>query len=138
MIMYNNILLDTHIAIFAMSNHKELNKDFIKLLEDLNSRIYVSLASVWEVAVKSIKSPDKIPVNENEFVNNCMKMEFEFLPIKTSHIKNLRNLKFKDESIIHKDPFDKMLISQSICENLTFCTRDSVLLNYDVQNIKIV
>lgn len=136
--MYNNILLDTHIAIFAMSNHKELNKDFIELLGDLNNKIYVSIASIWEVAVKSIKSPDKIPVNENQFMNFCMKMEFEFLPIKTSHIKHLRNLKIKDESIIYKDPFDKMLLAQSICENLTFCTRDSVLLNYDVPNIKIV
>lgn len=138
MSMYNNILLDTHIAIFAMSNHKELKKDFIELLGDLNNKIYVSIASVWEVAVKSIKSPDKIPVNEDQFITNCMKMEFEFLPIRAYHIKQLRNLKVKDENIIHKDPFDKMLLAQSLCEKLTFCTRDEVLLNYDVPNIKIV
>ena len=136
--MNTNFLLDTHIAIFAMSNPKELNSEFIDLLENLDNRIYVSMASVWEVAIKSIKSPDKIPVTENEFMKYCADMEFEFLPIKAKHITNLRNLKVKDENIIHKDPFDKMLVSQSVCENLMLCTRDSLLSNYDVPNIKIV
>lgn len=138
MIMNTNILLDTHITIFAMSNPKELNSDFIKLLESLDSRIYVSMASVWEVAIKNIKHPNKISVNENEFMKYCEQMEFEFLPIKAKHISNLRNLKVKDESIIHKDPFDKMIISQSVCENLTLYTRDSLFLNYDIPNIKII
>lgn len=65
-------------------------------------------------------------------------MKFEFLLIKINHIATVKKLKAKDETILHKDPFDKLLLSQSVCENLTFCTRDTILLNYSVQNIKIV
>lgn len=137
MMLKTNFLIDTHVAIFTMCNHNELNREFISILEDLNSKIYISMVSVWEVAIKSIKHPDKIPVNEKEFVKYCEKMEFDFLPIKASHILNIRNLKLKN-NISHKDPFDKLLVSQSVCENLTLCTRDTLLLDYDVNNIKIV
>ena len=133
-----NYLIDTHIAIFAMSSRKELSDDFINELINLNNRIYVSVASIWEVAIKSIKHPDKIPVNEKQFVKYCEEMEFEFLPIKIKHIINVRRLKTKDENILHKDPFDKLLLSQSLCENITLCTRDKVLLDYNMQNIRIV
>ena len=136
--MKMNYLIDTHIAIFAMSNHNELTKDFISELVNLNNKVFVSMASIWEVAIKSTKHPDKIPVNEIQFIKYCEKMEFDFLPIKTRHIINVRNLKLKNEGIIHKDPFDKLLLSQSISENLTFCTRDTLLLNYNVQNIMII
>ena len=132
-----NILIDTNIAIFAMSNNNKLNNDFIKILESLDNRIFVSMASVWEVAIKSMKHPDKIPVNEIQFIKCCEEMEFEILPIKVSHLMNLRNLKLKDDNIIHNDPFDRLLLSQSACENLTFYTKDATLLNYDVKNIKI-
>ena len=133
-----NYLIDTHIAIFAMSNHNGLAKDFINELTNLNNKVFVSIASIWEVAIKSNKHPDKIPINEKQFIRYCEEMEFEFLPIKIKHIVNVRNLKPKNENMLHKDPFDRLLISQSQSENLIFCTRDTVLLNYDVTNIKIV
>lgn len=138
MMTNTNFLIDTHIAIFTICNHNKLNDDFVSLIEDLNCKVFVSTASIWEVAIKSIKHPDKIPVNEKEFIKYCEKMEFEFLPIRINHILNIRNLKVKNKDIIHNDPFDKLLVSQSICENLTLYTRDTILLNYDVQNIKIV
>ena len=77
-------------------------------------------------------------VKEIKSLMQALQMEFEFLPIRLKHIINIRNLDIKNKNIIHKDPFDKLLISQSISENLTFCTRDTQLLNYDVNNIKIV
>ena len=68
----------------------------------------------------------------------CEELEFDFLPIKASHLLNIRNLKLKNSKFIHKAPFDKLLISQSICEKLTFCTKDIKLINYDSANIRIV
>ena len=133
-----NILIDTNIAIFAMSNKNKLNNNFIKILESLDNRIFVSMASVWEVAIKSIKHPDKIPINEIQFIKCCEEMEFEILPIKVSHLMNLRNLILKDDNVIHNDPFDRLLLSQSVCENFTFYTTDTMLLNYDIENIKII
>ena len=136
--MNMNILLDTHIAIFAIKNRDKLSSDFINVLENLDNKVYISMASAWEVAIKSINHPDRIPVNEIQFLSLCKEMEFELLPITPKHIINIRSLKLKNENVIHKDPFDRILLSQSECENLTFCTRDTLLLNYDTQNIKIV
>ena len=134
-----NYLIDTHIAIWALINHNKLNDEFTNIIKDLNNKIYISVVTVWEVAIKNIKQGyKKMPLDEKQFVKLCEEMEFEFLPIKINHIFNIRNLKFKDKNIIHKDPFDKLLLSQSICENLTLCTRDTQFLNYEVGDIKIV
>ena len=134
-----NILVDTHIAVWLLINRNKFKNEFINIIENLNNKVYVSLITIWEVAIKNIKHGYKaMPLDEKQFIKLCEEMEFEFLPIKSKHILNIRNLKLKNEQIIHKDPFDKLLISQSVCENLTFCTRDNVLLNYNVDNIKIV
>lgn len=134
-----NYLLDTHIAVWATSNHKKLSYEFISEINDLNNKIYVSMLSVWEIAIKNIKHGyERMPMDEKQFVRLCKELEFDFLPINTTHIFNIRNVKLKNNNIIHKDPFDKLLISQSICENLILCTRDTVLLNYDSENIRFV
>ena len=132
------ILIDTHIAIWAMANTDKLPKEFFDRLKDLNNTIYVSIVSVWEVAIKNIKNSKLIPVNEKEFIDTCKDMEFEILPIKLPHIMHLRNLKMKDENISHKDPFDRMIIAQCECENIEFWTRDVMLKNYTYENINIV
>ena len=133
-----NILIDTHIAIWSLINQEKLNNDLASIMEDLNNNIYVSIISIWEVAIKNIKHGYKrMPLDEKEFIKLCEEAEFKILPIKASHILNIRNLKLKN-NISHKDPFDKLLVSQSVCENLTLCTRDTLLLDYDVRNIKII
>ncbi len=133
-----NILIDTHIALWAIADKNKLLKETLDELEKLDNNIYVSIASIWEVAIKNTKHSDIMPMNENAFVKNCKKMEFEFLPIKISHIINLRNLKEKNENILHKDPFDRMILSQCLTENMTLYTHDKVFENYDVQNVNII
>lgn len=134
-----NILLDTHIAVWAMVDHNKLAKDCIDDITNLNNNIYVSLISVWEIAIKNAKHGYKeMPIDENLFVKYCEELEFNILPIKTKHILNIRNIVLKNKDSHHKDPFDRLLLSQSICENLTLYTKDVALLNYDVGNIKII
>ena len=134
-----NILLDTHIAVWAMADHSKLTKDCIDEISNLNNNIYVSLISVWEVAIKNAKHGyKKMPIDENLFVKYSEELEFNILPIKTKHILNIRNIILKNENSSHKDPFDRLLLSQSVCENLTLYTKDTALLNYDVGNIKII
>lgn len=132
------ILIDTHIAVWAVASSDKLPQDFIEKLKDLNNTIYVSIVSAWEVAIKNIKNKRLMPVNEKEFVDTCKNMEFEFLPIKLAHIMNLRSLKLKNENVSHKDPFDRMLIAQSDYENIDFYTRDNILQNYTYENIHII
>lgn len=132
------ILIDTHIALWAMVSPEKLSQDILSKLKDLNNTVYVSIVSVWEVAIKNIKNQKLMPITEKEFVGFCQEMEFEFLPIKLAHVMNLRNLKLKSENISHKDPFDRMLIAQSEYENIDFYTRDNILQNYTYENIHII
>lgn len=133
-----NILLDTHIAVWAIIDHNKLTKDCIDAITSLNNNIYVSLISVWEVAIKNAKHGYKeMPIDESLFIKYCEELEFNILPIKTKHILNIRNLKLKNDNTRHKDPFDRLLLSQSVCENLTLFTKDAALLNYDMKNVRI-
>ena len=134
-----NILLDTHIAVWAMVDHNKLTKDCIDEITNLNNNIYVSLISVWEVAIKNAKHGYKeMPIDESLFVKYCEELEFSILPIKTKHILNIRNITLKNKDSHQKDPFDKLLLSQSVSESLTLYTKDTALLNYDVENVKII
>ena len=134
-----NILLDTHIAVWAMVDHSKLTKDCIDEITNLNNNIYVSLISVWEVAIKNAKHGyEKMPIDESLFIKYCEELEFSILDIKTKHILNIRNITLKNKDSHHKDLFDRLLLSQSVCENLTLYTKDTALLNYDVENIKII
>ena len=132
------ILIDTHIAIWTMVTPNKLPKDFIEKLKDLNNTVYVSLASVWEVAIKNIKNKKALSMTEKEFVDFCRGMEFEIMPLKLAHIMNLRNLKMKDENISHKDPFDRIMIAQCEYEDMEFWTSDEVLKNYDYEKIFVI
>lgn len=134
-----NLLLDTHIAVWAMVDHSKLTKDCRDDITNLNNNIYVSLISVWEVAIKNAKHGYKeMPIDENLFVKYCEELEFNILPIKTKHILNIRNITLKNKDSRHKDPFDRLLLSQSVCENSVLYTKDTALLNYDIENIQII
>ena len=132
------ILIDTHIAIWAMTDRNKLPKEFLDKLKDLNNKIYVSIVSVWEVAIKNIKNNKKMPMTEKDFVDFCKGMDLEIMPVKLAHIMNLRNLKMKNENILHKDPFDRMMIAQCEHEDIEFWTRDENLKNYNYDKIYIV
>ena len=107
-------------------------------IENYDNEVYVSMVSVWEVALKSAKSNEKIPLDEKKFIEYITKMDFNILPIKTRHIMNLRKLIVKDENINHKDPFDRMLLSQTDVEDMMFYTKDKALANYKIKNVNMI
>lgn len=65
------ILLDTHIALWAIANTSKLSDEVIELLEKESNEVFYSMASVWEVAIKHIIKPENMPVSEEEFVRLC-------------------------------------------------------------------
>lgn len=132
------ILLDTNVAIWSILKSDRLPEDIIKQIKDKRNEVLVSSISVWEVAIKSMKSPKSIPIDENIFVSCCVKMEFKILPLKIKHINGIRDLKIKKKGFIHKDPFDKMIISQSVSENMKLYTSDKIFGNYNYNNIEVI
>ena len=132
------ILLDTHIAIWSIIDSNRLPKYVIDEIENYDNEIFVSMASVWEIAIKSEKSAVKIDLNEKDFVEYITKMNFNILPIKYKHIANLRDLKVNNENNRHKDPFDRILISQAEVEDMIFYTKDEKISNYKYKNIRVI
>ena len=124
-----NILLDTHIALWVIAEPYKLSKKTLKLLDD-NNNFYVSIASVWEVAIKNIKHPEDVPMSDFEYVNFCVMSGFDILPLKVEHIFALKTLHRLPNAPEHNDPFDRIMISQAKSESFYFLTDDKLLPFY--------
>lgn len=124
------MLLDTHIALWAIADTAKLSEEIIKLLESKDNEVFYSVASVWEVAIKHKIRPDQMPVSEEVFVDLCQKTGFLQLPIKNEHIFLLKTLERPEDAPRHNDPFDKILLAQAKYEKLKLVTHDSLLPYY--------
>lgn len=121
------LLLDTHVLIWALSEQKRLSDKTRKLLIDVNNIVLVSTVSLWELQIK--KSLNKITLPE-DFILQLQNNGYELLNISCKYIEKL-----DDIPLIHRDPFDRMLIAQSICENIPLVTKDPEIAKYNVQII---
>ncbi len=124
------ILLDTHIALWAVADTTKLTSEVIALLESADNEVFYSTASVWEIAIKHKIKPEQMPVSENEFVFLCERTGFVRLPIENEHIYLIKTLTRPKDAPKHQDPFDRMLIAQAKQEGLTLLTHDSLIPYY--------
>lgn len=116
------LLLDTHVILWWLADHPTLS-DEIKEMIDTEVDVFVSAATVWEVAVK--QAAGKLgPADLPEKILEC---ELRSLPITPTHALTAARL-----PPIHRDPFDRVLIAQARCEGLTLVTRDAEIQKYDV------
>ena len=117
-----NLLLDTHIYLWALLDDKRLSKKARALIKDA-AIVYVSTASLFEIAVKIQKG--KFHIDFEKLIDSIEKSGFEELPILANHTKTLCNLPRH-----HGDPFDHLLIAQALSEPLLFLTADQSLSAY--------
>ena len=123
-----NILLDTHILLWAISEPKKIPPSFRALLESLANDCFVSAVSITEIMIKaSIGKLDCTfdPVEEAEAAG------FTIIDYAGSDALPLKELPFH-----HRDPFDRMLISQSITRNLPLMTCDKAFTAYDCDMVE--
>lgn len=132
-----NILLDTHLLLWALIDDPRLPIQAKNIILDEESTVFYSVASVWEVAIKHMKKPDQMLLSDEEFVKGCKMAGFRSLPIKERHIAMLKTLKRKQGKDVpeHHDPFDRLLICQSKAESMKFFTHDSLLSGYSEECI---
>lgn len=118
------ILLDTKIFLWCILDDPKLTKEARKLISNADA-IFVSSASIWEIAIK--KNLGKIDTNNDlgELSAAIEASGFLELPITAQHAAKVSSLKQ-----IHKDPFDHILIAQAISEPLIFVTSDKLLTPY--------
>ena len=124
-----NLLLDTHVFLWAVDNNPNLSPVAREAIVDGHNIVYVSAATAWEISIKRAIGKLKIP--ESDYLEELKLHRFMPLSITTEHALVVENLPPH-----HKDPFDRMLIAQAQEENLAFVTRDPRIKAYDVRIIE--
>ncbi len=130
-----NILLDTHIVLWALSDDPALPVKAKKLIEDSDNNIFYSIISLWEIELKHIAHPNKLKVSAEEVGEYCRESGFSLIQLTQNAIGLLSTLERSCDAPSHKDPFDKMLICQSLAEDMTFLTHDKLLGDYNVHSM---
>ena len=120
-----NLLLDTHVLLWAAGVPERLPDDVRALLEDQDVKLFFSAASLWEVAIKSGLGPADFRVDPRVLRRGLLENGYVELAVTGAHAVAVDLL-----PPIHKDPFDRLLIAQARVEGLTLVTADQVVARY--------
>jgi len=123
-----NVLLDTHILIWALENNPTLSENARNAITTGRNMVFVSSVSVWEISIK--KSIGKLKVPDN-LLEELLSHRFSLLDINAEHAQLAGAL-----PLIHKDPFDRMLVAQAKIEKLTLISVDPHIAQYEVKLLK--
>lgn len=121
-------LLDTHAFLWFLNGSDQLSKEAQKAIENTSDLKYISTVSFWEMAIKISLKKLELSTAYKELLVQTIKNGFEILPLTFDHSVKVMNLEF-----YHRDPFDRMLISQAITEKLTIISKDKHFENYPVK-----
>lgn len=124
-------LLDTHILLWAISNPEKLSSNQVKKLTNTNSVCYVSIASLWEIAIKHSIERLVLKISLDELNVVIKQSGFSLLPITPEHIIKSATLPFH-----HRDPFDRLLISQAQCEKCEVMSIDTQFKKYEINIVE--
>ena len=119
------ILLDTHVLLWAAGQPDRLPSKARKLLDDPRNEPVFSSASLWEIAIKSGLGRDDFQVNARLLRRGLLDNGYTELPITSEHAVAIDGL-----PSIHKDPFDRLLVAQSMVEGITLLTADPLVAKY--------
>lgn len=123
-----NILIDTQILIWYGKNElQKMAPKAIPIIQNFNYHLYFSSVSLWEVSIKSALNKPDFDVNLEDLANGLIYDGFKQLYIENRHLFEIKNLPQMPK---HKDPFDRLLISQAKSENFYFLTVDEKILEY--------
>ena len=121
------LLLDTHLLLWAAASSARLPREARELLEDDSNELYYSAASIWEIAIKSSLRRKDFRIDIAQLLATLPEMDLLELQVTPVHAAGVTRL-----PPIHRDPFDRLLIAQSIVEPLTLLTNDTLLERYRV------
>ena len=120
-----NYLLDTHAILLYAQGNQELSQKAKAIME--NEQCFYSIASFWEIAIKQKLGKLDNALTIPELEELCKNSGFIQLPTISQYVERTKSLDF-----IHRDPFDRLLISIAQCEDLTIVTRDAIIPKYKV------
>ncbi len=125
------LLLDTHAFLWFVTNDPQLSETALEVIAEPTNSILLSPASYWEIAIKVSlgKYPLTVPF-ETFFQEGIEGSDVMIVPIEVRHAAVLSALPMH-----HKDPFDRMIVSQAIAERIPIVSVDSVLDAYGIQRL---
>ncbi len=122
-----NLLIDTHALIWFITDNQRLPNETKSIIENNKNKCYVSIATFWEIGIKNSIGRLELNTDLKTIFQIIDETGFEILPITTNHILINADLDFH-----HQDPFDRIIIAQSLSENMTIITKDHQFQNYDM------
>ena len=118
-------LLDTHLLLWAAGQPERLSKSARELIENPDNVIYFSAASIWEIAIKSSLGREDFKADSRLIRRGLIDNGYQEIAISSEHAAGVQAL-----PLFHKDPFDRLLIAQSLSEGMPLVTVDPLLSQY--------
>ncbi|MEA2740471.1 MAG: hypothetical protein QOH05_3778 [Acetobacteraceae bacterium] len=122
------LLLDTHIALWAIADHPNLSLKARGLIDDPDNQIVVSTVTIWEIAIKHALArgtPNDMPLSGSAALGYFRDAGFEVLNVTAAHVTIIETL-----APLHTDPFDRLLIAQALATPLRLLTHDNRVAAY--------
>jgi len=124
-----NFLLDTHAFLWFVFGDRRLGNIFRQIIENRDNQLFLTTASLWEIAIKNGKGNLSLKAPFLDFMNaNVIQEGITILPIDLHHLDHVQRL-----PLHHRDPFDRLIIAQSMVENIPIITDDPKFKLYDVK-----
>lgn len=120
-----NLLLDTHLLLWAAAEPAKLSTTALSLIEDEDNLLYFSPASLWEVSIKHQLGRLDFTVDPKLLRRGLQDQGYRELLITGAHAVAVRDL-----PTLHRDPFDRLLVAQSLVEGITLLTADEIVARY--------
>jgi PIN domain nuclease of toxin-antitoxin system len=120
-----NLLLDTHIALWAITDSPRLSARARRLILDPHATVWISAATMWEIAIKHALGRGDMPVSGEQAIDHFRASGYRFLAIEPEHAAAIEALPPH-----HQDPFDRLLAAQARVEPMRLLTHDPVLARY--------
>ena len=123
------LLIDTEVFIWSLMQPESLGGRATDAILDPVNSLIMSVVTPWEIAIKTNSGKLSFPVTLDELLALIRhQFEYDILPIEIGHALAMQGL-----PMVHRDPFDRMLVAQAKFENLTIVTNDRMIAAYDVQ-----
>ena len=120
-----NLLLDTHVALWAITDHPGLSATARKLILSPRATVWISVASIWEISIKHSLGRGEMPVSGKDAIRYFRDAGYQFLAIEPEHAAAIETLPKH-----HHDPFDRLLVAQALIEPMRLLTHDSNVARY--------
>lgn len=125
------VLIDTHTFLWWNTEDPLLSLHAREIIANGHNEIFLSVASVWEISIKTAKGRLILPAPPADYISSRMRLyRFSPLPVAFSHAVHIFEL-----PPYHQDPFDRLLIAQSMLESLPLVTKDEDIKKYAVETI---